>query len=183
MALLPFIGVLTFGCGLLALVAACSGPRAGVAQASPPAVVEIAGGDACATPATATTESGRCLITDPPQPIYRNPTIGVIYLRAHQDEQGRLLGPQVMYEVTDPGGWNVDAVDQGKGYIPAANREMPADSPLLDADQAAHITITGLMDPADKGKAAEIASREGAGRVAVFDEQAGWLILQKDELK
>jgi hypothetical protein len=86
-----------------------------------------------------------------------------------------------MYEVTDPGGWNVDAVEQGKGYIPAANQETPTVSPLIDADQAAHITITGLMDPADKARAEEIARREGEGRVAVFDAEAGWLIVGKDK--
>jgi hypothetical protein len=153
---------------LLGVLAGCAAPRVGVAQAG------SAAASACAT------SPPPLLLTDPPQPIYRNPKIGVIYLRAHQDEQGRLLGPQVMYEVTDPGGWNVDAVEQGRGYIPAVNQEMPPDSPLIDADQAAHITITGLMDPADKAQAGEIARREGEGRAAVFDEQAGWLILQKD---
>ena len=91
-----------------------------------------------------------------------------------------MLGPQVMYEVTDPGGWNVDALDQGRGYIPAANQPAPVGAGA-DADRGTHITITGLMDPADQTQAQALARREGDGRTAVFDPQAGWLILQKDE--
>jgi len=56
-------------------------------------------------------------------PVYRNPTIGVVYLRAHQDVEGRLLGPQVMYQVVDPGGWNLEALDGGHGSVLPSNRE------------------------------------------------------------
>ena len=65
----------------------------------------------------------------PAEPIYRNPKIGVVYLRAHQDEQGRLLGPQVMYQVTEPGGWNVDAAGREVPALPASNAEEPETSP------------------------------------------------------
>jgi hypothetical protein len=46
--------------------------------------------------------------------IYRNPRIGKIYLRAHEDANGRLLGPQVIYQIVEPGGWNVAALDHGE---------------------------------------------------------------------
>jgi hypothetical protein len=123
----------------------------------------------------------------PAEPIYRNPKIGVVYLRAHQDEQGRLLGPQVMYQVTEPGGWNVDAAGREVPALPASNAEepetspqpLPADSPLMDPGQAARIIITGLMDPGDKAQAEAMARRAGEGRVAFFDDQAGWLLLEK----
>ncbi len=173
---------LFFGCAaLLWLQAGCSSPRAGsrVPESGtgvPSAVVEKTGG----TPVPP--------LLDPPEPIYRNPKIGVVYLRAHQDEEGRLLGPQIMYQVTDAGGWNVDAAEEGRGYIPAANLETPAGgapppahSPLLDATRAADTIITGLMDPGDKARAEAMAEKAGAGRTTVFDDQAGWLLLPKDE--
>ena len=77
----------------------------------------------------------------PPEPIYRSPKIGVVQLGAHLDAEGRLLGPQVMYQVVDPGGWDIDALDGGKGFIPAANREVPPDALLVDPEQAGRITI------------------------------------------
>jgi len=49
-----------------------------------------------------------------PSAVYRNPRIGRIYLRAHEDANGRLLGPQVIYQIVEPGGWNVAALDQGE---------------------------------------------------------------------
>jgi len=130
-----------------------------------------------------------------PEPVYRNPKIGMVYLRAHQDAEGRLLGPQVMYQVVDPGSWNIDAVEQGHGYIPSVNLEVPPNqgspyavpargigpleptSPLLDPAAAAEIVITGLMRPDDKPAAEELARRQGAGATALYDEQAGWLVL------
>jgi hypothetical protein len=130
-----------------------------------------------------------------PESVYRNPKIGVVYLRAHQDTEGRLLGPQIMYQVTEPGGWNVEAADQGNGYVPAVNLEapaslaspdlvparpadpIPANVPLLDADALAHISITGLMKPEDKAQAEAMARHLGGGYLAVYDDQAGWLIM------
>jgi hypothetical protein len=47
-------------------------------------------------------------------PVYRNPKIGKIYLRAHEDANGRLVGPQVIYQIVEPGGWNVAAIEQGE---------------------------------------------------------------------
>jgi hypothetical protein len=60
-------------------------------------------------------ESGRL-------PVYHNPKIGKIYLRAHEDANGRLVGPQVIYQIVEPGGWNVAALEQSAPTIvdPAA---------------------------------------------------------------
>jgi hypothetical protein len=133
--------------------------------------------------------------TGAPLPIYRNPTIAAVILRAHQDPEGRLFGPQVMYQVTDPGGWNLDAVEEGRGYIPDANaapspvappadfppaREappVPRDAPLLDPDRAARISITGLMGEEDRPRAEALARQAGGGTAAVFDPSAGWLLV------
>jgi hypothetical protein len=119
----------------------------------------------------------------------------MVTLRAHQDADGRLLGPQVMYQVVDPGGWNVDAVDRGHGYIPSVNVEVPPgqvspyvvpargltplapSDPLLDPAAAAEIVISGLLRPDDQPAAEGLARRQGAGWTAVYDEQAGWLLL------
>lgn len=105
-----------------------------------------------------------------------------MYLRAHQDEQGRLLGPQVMYQVTEPGGWNLDAIDQGRAYIPDVNSEAPAlgsrASPGTDAAVRGCI-VTGLMTPADRDKAESVARKTGG--TAYFDDQAGWVILRGEE--
>ena len=130
-----------------------------------------------------------------PAPVYRNPKIAMVYLRAHQDTAGRLLGPQVMYQVVDAGGWNLEALEQGHGYIPTINLEAPPNqapssgtlarglaplapsSPLLDPVGAADIVITGLMRMDDRPAAEELARRQGAGSTALYDEQAGWLLL------
>ncbi|HEY3756110.1 MAG TPA: TraV family lipoprotein [Opitutaceae bacterium] len=44
-------------------------------------------------------------------PVYRPPKIARIYLRAHVDTNGRLVGPQVIYQIIEAGGWNLEAVD------------------------------------------------------------------------
>ncbi len=167
--------------GLGAFAAGCQGPAA-----PPPPATVIAAPVAPPLPPAG-----------PPAPIsvYRNPRIGVIYLRAHQDAEGRLLGPQIMYQVIDPGGWNLDALETERALIPPANQEPPArvgwplqvaarpaptlrpDDPLLDPAAAARILITGWMRP-DERPAAEAAARtRGPGASAVFDAAAGWLIL------
>lgn len=46
------------------------------------------------------------------QLVYRPPKIARIYLRAHEDANGRLVGPQVIYQIIEPGGWNVGALDK-----------------------------------------------------------------------
>jgi hypothetical protein len=135
------------------------------------------------------------ILPGPPESIYRNPRIGVVYLRAHQDAAGRLLGPQIMYQVVEPGGWNLQALESGDGYVPAANLEAPAntgsplvvpaaqvpsspaDAPLLDPEAASRITITGLMDPGDRPEAEAMAGRAGRACAAVYDRQAGWLLV------
>jgi hypothetical protein len=130
-----------------------------------------------------------------PESIYRNPRIGVVYLRAHQDAEGRLLGPQIMYQVVDPGGWNIQALESGNGFVPATDFQapanlssppvvpatgvpsIPADAPLLDPGAASRITITGLMDPADRPEAEAMAGRTGGACAAIYDNQAGWLLV------
>jgi len=113
-----------------------------------------------------------------------------VTLRAYQDADGRLFGPQVMYQVTDPGGWNLEALENGTGFVPAANlgvpptvapaREappLPRDAPLLDPDRAARITITGLMREEDRPRADALARQAGEGTASVFDPSAGWLLI------
>jgi hypothetical protein len=132
-----------------------------------------------------------------PEPVYRNPKIAMVYLRAYQDAQGRLFGPQTMYQVTDPGSWNVDAVEQGKGYISAVNLEvppsvgspyvvparevpsLPPESPLLDPAAVAKITLTGLGRPEDKPQAEALARQAGGGCTAIYDDQVGWLLVPR----
>jgi hypothetical protein len=162
----------------------CSSPRE-----RPPPVVVVAPAEA--PPAA----------EPPPEPsrtesVYHNPKIGMVYLRAYQDAAGRLFGPQVMYQVTDPGSWNVDAIEQGKATIAAANLETPPDldrpqirpareapgppppGPLLDPATAARTTITGLSRPEDKPRA-EALAQEAGGHEAVFDDQVGWLLVPR----
>ncbi|HEX3731177.1 MAG TPA: hypothetical protein VHV47_15300, partial [Opitutaceae bacterium] len=92
----------------------------------------------------------------------RNPRIGKVLLRAHQDAAGRLLGPQVMYQVVDPGGWNLEALDG-----PAAPEGPPATG----------IVLTGRMGPGERAEAEAEAARRGPAWTAIFDPQAGWLLL------
>jgi len=101
-----------------------------------------------------------------------------------------------MYQVVDPGGWILEAVERGGGTIAPGNREpapsvsvplealpAPADSPLLDPEQAGRIGITGLMSLGDKTAADAMAAKEGGGRVAIFDDQAGWLLIPRAAAK
>lgn len=126
-----------------------------------------------------------------PESVYRNPKIGVVYLRAYQDATGRLFGPQVMYQITEPGGWNLAAVENDRpiadasfefparslAIVPAQGApERPANSPLLDPAKAAQITLTGLMRPEDQAQA-EAMARQAGDRVAMFDTEAGWLLM------
>ncbi len=123
--------------------------------------------------------------------VYRDPRIGTVYLRAYQDAAGRLFGPQVMYQVTEPGGWNLDAVEHDRALAdasfeipsrslaiaPARNvSERAADSPLLDPAKVAQITLTGLMRQEDQAQA-EAMARQTGNRVAMFDAEAGWLLM------
>jgi Type IV conjugative transfer system lipoprotein (TraV) len=167
---------------------ACSSPIAAPSAAGP--AVEVA--TIVAKPSIAPPS-----IAMEPQPVYRNPKIGVVYLRAYQDAQGRLMGPQVVYQVTDPGGWNVDAFERGQGCIPSANIDFPPsaglpytaptrpaspvpESPLLDADRAEKITVTGLMREEDRNEAETMAAKAGGGCSALFDHQAGWLLIPEN---
>jgi hypothetical protein len=130
-----------------------------------------------------------------PEPVYRNPKIAMVTLRAHQDAEGRLLGPQVMYQIAEPGGWNIEAVERGRGFVSAANLEaqananrsdlvpgrevppVPPDAPLLDPERAARITITGLMREDERAEAEARARQAGQGTAAIFDREAGWLLI------
>ena len=103
-----------------------------------------------------------------PAAVYRNPRIGQVQLRAHLDAAGRLLGPQVMYQVVEPGGWNVDAVENGPDEIVPA-RAAPAEA-------GPKIEVTGLMRE-DERPLAEARAREG--QAAVFDAEAGWLLVPR----
>lgn len=183
---------------LAAALSGCAAPR--LAPANPPAPVEA--------PAPPPPTSGAAPEADEPaplippdvhpdgaEPVYRNPTIAVVHLRAHEDAAGRLFGPQIMYEVTHPGGWNVDAADKGAGYIPDANAETPAAAgalpktfrlaagtpggPLLDPVAAARIVVTGLMRPDEQTQAESLAKSRGAGWSAVYDDEAGWLLIPR----
>ena len=170
---------------LLALVSsACTSVR------HAPATVKVA--------ATSSPVSLPPAVTVPPahpEAVYHNPKIGVVYLRAHEDADGRLFGPQLVYQITDPGGWNVDALDQSGAYIPVTNLEVPADAaspslaparqappippdaPMLDPAKSDKIVITGLMRKENQAQAEAMARRDGEGRVAVFDSEAGWLLM------
>lgn len=121
----------------------------------------------------------------PPTSLYREPRVGVVYLRAYQDAQGRLVGPQWICQVTDPGGWDLEAVERLNGAPPTAGlapalpaREPPpAESPLLDARMAGKIALTGLMTAGDRAEAEAMAARRGTGWSPLFDPQAGWLLV------
>jgi len=175
---------------LLALCAA-----AGCVAPPPPAAVPAAPPPAPPAAPAPPPLAPAAVLPNPTAPVYRNPKIAMVYLRAHQDAAGRLLGPQVMYQVADPGGWNVEAVDQGRAYIPAVNLEIPpgqgspyvvparevppapARAALLDPAQAGQITFTGLMRREDQARAEALARDAGSGRTAAFDPEAGWILL------
>lgn len=130
-------------------------------------------------------------------PIYNNPRIAKVFLAPHIDKNGRLYGPQTMYQVADEGGWNLAALEPGaSGYIPAANVETPANignpiaaparvSPplpseskhLIDHIDPENVVITGLLAQSDQAQASTMASDKGL--MAVWDEQLGWLLIPR----
>jgi hypothetical protein len=57
----------------------------------------------------------------------------------------------------------------------------PSGSPLMDPEKAARIVATGLMDPGARARAEDLARQAGGGRSAVFDVQAGWLLVPATE--
>ncbi len=124
--------------------------------------------------------------------VYRNPTIGVVHLRSYQDADGRLFGPQVMYQIVEPGGWNVEAAESksplrakkeirsptlSTSQAKTENISVP-DRPLLDPSQADDIVLTGLMRESDRPQA-EAMARNADDRSAVFDRDAGWFLLRR----
>lgn len=124
--------------------------------------------------------------------VYRNPTIGVVQLRSYQDADGRLFGPQVMYQIVEPGGWNVEAAESkssrgAENEISSPTRSTPSfmaenssvpDRPLLDPAQADDIVLTGLMRESDRPQA-EAMARNTGDRSALFDRDAGWFLLRR----
>jgi len=118
------------------------------------------------------------------EPIYRNPTIAVVELRSHIDEQGRLLGPQLMYQVIDPGGWNLDQVDKQGGRL----REMLVPSnpspqkaadlgPILSQNILKEVIFTGIMQYSEKSLADAIRLSHNATFGLLYDTKAGWLLI------
>ncbi len=87
-------------------------------------------------------------------PVYRNPKIGKIYLRAHEDANGRLVGPQVIYQIVEPGGWNVTALEQGEPR--AADPRLRESAPTV-VDPAAG----WLLEPAKEPSAQPPAEPSG----------------------
>lgn len=124
--------------------------------------------------------------------VYRNPTIRVVQLRSYEDADGRLFGPQVMYQIVEPGGWNVEAAESkssrgAKNEIPSPTISSPAlkaenssvaDRPLLDPAQTDDIVLTGLMRESDRLQA-EAMARNTGDRSAIFDRDAGWFLLRR----
>jgi len=82
-------------------------------------------------------------------PVYRNPQIGKIYLRAHEDASGRLVGPQVIYQIVEPGGWNVAALDHGEPR--AVDPRLREGAPTI-VDPAAGWMLEPAKEPADAGQ-------------------------------
>lgn len=124
--------------------------------------------------------------------VYRNPTIGVVHLRSYLDAEGRLFGPQVMYQIVEPGGWNVEAAES-KSPLRAKNEiRSPTlsnsplkpetisapDRPLLDPTQIGDIVLIGLMRESDRPQA-EAMARKAGDRDAIFDRDAGWFLLRR----
>jgi len=74
--------------------------------------------------------------------------------------------------------------NMGSPYVVPASAVPPLppdDSPLLDPGRAAQMVFTGLMRPEDRPEAEAKAAQAGGGRSAVFDDQAGWIILPPAE--
>ena len=126
------------GCSLLRTAPpASSAPPLAEIAAAPPAAAPLAAAPPAAAPAS--------------PPVYRNPTIGMVYLRAHQDVEGRLLGPQVMYQVVDSGGWNLEALDGGHGSVLPSNREPAPENGSLSGDHPPLVPKPGPAFDANPG--------------------------------
>jgi len=116
--------------------------------------------------------------------VYRNPTIAVVELRSHIDEQGRLLGPQLMYQVIDPGGWNLDQVDKQGGRLRDSlrpsykNPQIATDlEPILPENILKEVIFTGIMQYSEKSLADAIRLSHNATFGLLYDTKAGWLLI------
>jgi hypothetical protein len=145
-------------------------------------IVDYAGTEKLPNPIKQTT-------TNEPISVYRNPTIEVVTLRSHIDELGRLLGPQIMYQITDPGGWNLDAIEQSGAVISTSraqqNKLNTLDSnqlQLIDAGHIEQVVITGYMDPKDRDKAEILRGSTHADFGIIYDAETGWLLLPRSSL-
>jgi hypothetical protein len=118
-------------------------------------------------------------------PVYRNPTIAVVELRSHIDEQGRLLGPQLMYQVTDPGGWNLEVVDKQGGRIinssaikasqqQASNEGIET---ILPKNMLSAVIFTGCMQYDEKPQADIFRLAHDPTFSLIYDPKAGWLLI------
>lgn len=122
------------GVGWAALVAGCRSP------AGPHYVVEPAPPPVAPQPAV-----------PPPAPsgVYRAPQIGKVFLRAHVDANGRLFGPQVVYQIVAPGGWNLDAMEPAD---PEPRRATPtAAAPRFETDAGWLIRDSSPPNPGTTG--------------------------------
>jgi len=120
----------------------------------------------------------------PETPVYRNPTVAVVELRSHIDEQGRLLGPQLMYQIVDPGGWNIDQVDKYGGRLGDETKSMnqnPLKSTELEAilpqNKLNEVIFTEVMQYSDKPQAELIRLRNQPSFSLIYDSKAGWLLI------
>jgi hypothetical protein len=121
------------GTAALLLLGGCASPR--------PIVLAPLPGPVAVPPAAlpAAAESDR-------PAVYRNPKIGKVYLRAHEDANGRLVGPQIIYQIVEPGGWNVAALEQGEPR--AADPRLRESAPTI-VDPAAGWMLEPAPEPAE----------------------------------
>lgn len=131
------------------------------------------------------------------RPLYNNPKIAKVILAPHIDKDGRMYGPQEMYQVAEEGGWNIDALEPGaSGYIPSVNIEVPAnignpvvaparrapDLPagsrhLAEEIDLSRVDVTGLFNESDRAQAEAMASAKGLN--AEWDEELGWILVPR----
>ncbi len=131
------------------------------------------------------------------QPIYRSPTVAKIILAPYKGKDGKLYGPREVYQVSDEGGWNPEALEPGaSSYIPAVNIETPGNvgnrivaparkSPplptesqhLIDHIDPNQVIITGLIDKGQQSAADSMA--EEKRMQAVWDDQLGYILISK----
>jgi len=125
----------------------------------------------------------------------------MIHLEPYMDAEGNAYGPQVKYQIEDPGGWNMSALrnpstayvptnmtpqmPQMSGHVVAYTGQDRTPAPTLSLRELYKIDdieVLGFVERSQEPLAAEAEKRKGNTHIRYFDEKLGWMLIPKAAL-